>query len=195
MRLRTRLKLVFFLLIATILIGLVIVFVPAPAKRAIPGLTILDSKLKVYDCFVSYGPIHYTVQHPLLTETREKIWAMNNRLFHSPIPLHFGVMLAPTGTNAVALVFNLAWDFSSTNFSAASASTNFPVYMTDAAGRFYPTHFELQAGGATSNVFYASIIRSVQCPTPPPPGDYEFQILLCSNGPAIAKYKTTLNLR
>ncbi len=185
MNFRTRLKLLALVVIATLSIALTLLLIP-PGNHSIPGLTVLDSQLKIYDCFLSYGTIHSTVPHPLLTEVRERIWAVKNRFFHSPVALHFGAMPVPTGSNAVVLVLNLAWK---------SSPTNFFVEMKDAAGHSYPTHLELSCVGVFSNAFNACIARTVECPTPPPRGDYEFQILLGSNGPPVAKYKTTLNFR
>ena len=190
MKFCTRFKLFAVLALAAICITLAVVLVPPTAKPVIPGLTILDSRLHVDDCRISYGKSHSSIDdsrlHALVMDARQILIRFHARLFSQPRPVLLGSVRSGTGTNAVALVVRYTWN---------SAPTNLTVQMADAAGHHFPSRRNGFASMATSNVTVAVVINVIECPAPPPPRDYEFQILLGSNGPHVAKYKTTLNLK
>ncbi len=186
MKLRTKLKLFAFLIIAALAITLALVLIPPPAKTAMPGLTILDSRLQLTQCRISYGMEHRSDQHPLATTLRRKILVLKARLLHRPPPIFAGSVFGDTFTNSLTLVLTYNWN---------SNPTNLAVEMLDTATNHYRTLDHGHSWVSDQVTTVGSGIYAVQCPTPPPPGDYEFQILLGSNGPPVAKYKTTLNLK
>ena len=190
MKPRTSLKFFAVLAIGAICLALAWLLI-APHNPSIPGLTILDPRLRVVDCHVSYGTEHCTDLHPAMAELHRKFSYLQARVLNRPIPVLFDRLDGHSRTNALTIACNGFWD---------SPQSNICFEMTDAAGHRYPTELLIGAGSvwgtsSWSNMTLISVIRAVDCPASLPPGDYEFQVLLGSNGPPLAKYKTSLKLK
>ena len=176
-------KVVLAIIVAALAVGLTICLVPA--GKAIDGLTVLDSRLHLLACQAKYAKEF---------EYRPKgLRAILNRFGiptpgKSKLPLSQGV-LAYSRSNQVGFVF--AYD------AVLSQRTNFAVEVMDPTGKIHPTQmiaFSLtwENTGSNSTGSYAMTMES---PDVPRSGEYEFRILLKSNGPVLAKYLTKLEIK